>query len=80
MAFPRSVRPADEDATPESAAFGDQAPRAVAAWSDSRPDSAPSSDAGAVNICGGSAASKAIGRFEHKAFLYARAIKRRRRG
>jgi hypothetical protein len=34
----------------------------------------------AVNISGGSAASKAIGRFDRKAFLYARAIKRRRRG
>jgi len=29
-----------EDATPESATFGDQAPRAAAAWRDSRPDSA----------------------------------------
>jgi hypothetical protein len=46
MAFPRSVRPAGEDAAPESAAFGDQAPHGAAAWRDSRPDSAPSSDAG----------------------------------
>ena len=44
--FPRSARPPAEDATPESAAFGDQAPRGAAAWRDSRPDSARSSDAG----------------------------------
>jgi hypothetical protein len=46
MAFPRSARHAAEDATPDVAAFGDQAPRAAAALRDSRPDSAPSSDAG----------------------------------
>jgi hypothetical protein len=34
MAFPRSGRHAAEDATPENAAFGDQAPRAAAAWRD----------------------------------------------
>jgi hypothetical protein len=45
MAFPRSVRLVGEAAPPESAAFGDQAPRATAAWRDSRPDSARSSDA-----------------------------------
>ena len=44
--FPARRAPPAEDATPESAAFGDQAPRAAAAWSDSRPDSARSSDAG----------------------------------